>query len=174
MASRIDVELNRALPAPSNMAVFLQNWIDASCQRHPDRQILYDGFDKETVVAVRMFSGRIAQILDNVLQNALSFSPTEGMITVQATCDESVVTITIDDDGPGIPESRLEAIFDRFYSERPQSESFGNHSGLGLSISRQIAEAHQGHLFAENKSVGGARFTLILPLSAEEISTGDA
>jgi len=174
LASRIDVELNRALPAPSNMAVFLQNWIDASCQRHPDRQITYDGFDKETVVAVRMFSGRIAQILDNVLQNALSFSPTEGMITVQATCDERVVTITIDDDGPGIPESRLEAIFDRFYSERPQSESFGNHSGLGLSISRQIAEAHQGHLFAENKSVGGARFTLILPLSAEEISNGDA
>ena len=75
----------------------------------------------------------------------------------------------------GIPESRLEAIFDRFYSERPQSQkSFGNHSGLGLSISRQIAEAHQGHLFAENKSVGGARFLLILPLSAEEISNGGA
>ena len=56
---------------------------------------------KETVVAVRMFSGRIAQILDNILQNALSFSPAEGMITVQAACDEHVVTITIDDDGPG-------------------------------------------------------------------------
>ena len=168
LASRIDVELNRTLPAPSNMAVFLQNWIDASCQRHPERHLQYEGFDNDAIVLVRMFSGRIAQILDNILHNALSFSPSEGIITVQAGYDDRHVTIMIDDEGPGIPESRLDTIFDRFYSERPQAESFGNHSGLGLSISRQIAEAHQGQLFAENKPAGGARFTLMLPISAEE------
>ena len=76
--------------------------------------------------------------------------------------------MTVEDNGPGIPSNKLEAIFERFYSERPEGEKFGTHSGLGLSISKQIAEAHRGTLVAENRmdeqgNVIGARFTLKLP-----------
>jgi two-component system sensor histidine kinase ChvG len=79
-----------------------------------------------------------------------------------------MVELAVEDEGPGIPDARLEGIFDRFYSERPQSESFGSHSGLGLSISRQIVEAHQGRIAAENRrdaegDVLGARFVIRLP-----------
>ena len=81
------------------------------------------------------------------------------------------VEISVTDQGPGIPEGKLEAIFDRFYSERPPAEKFGTHSGLGLSISKQIVEAHHGRIFAQNRSapdgsVAGAIFTVRLPLRA--------
>ena len=76
--------------------------------------------------------------------------------------------VTIEDEGPGIPEEKLTAIFDRFYSERPAGEKFGTHSGLGLSISKQIVEAHRGRIWAENRrdaegAVCGARFSIRLP-----------
>ena len=76
--------------------------------------------------------------------------------------------ISVEDDGPGIPEARLEHIFDRFYSERPKGEHFGQHSGLGLSISRQIVEALKGRITAENRrdpsgKIIGARFIVRLP-----------
>ena len=79
-----------------------------------------------------------------------------------------MVEISVEDDGPGIPEGNLEQIFDRFYSERPQGERFGQHSGLGLSISRQIVEALRGRISAENRrdasgKVLGARFVVRLP-----------
>ena len=78
------------------------------------------------------------------------------------------IVVAVEDNGPGIPPNKLEAIFERFYSERPQDEKFGTHSGLGLSISKQIAEAHGGTLTAANRvdeqgNVIGARFTLSLP-----------
>ena len=79
-----------------------------------------------------------------------------------------MVAITVEDEGPGIPEARLEHIFDRFYTERPSGEMFGQHSGLGLSISRQIVEALRGRIAAENRrdvkgNTIGARFTVQLP-----------
>jgi len=84
--------------------------------------------------------------------------------------DRDWVVVTIEDDGPGIPPGSLEKIFDRFYSERPDTEQFGTHSGLGLSISRQIVAAHQGTIEAENRTdlhgkVLGARFIVRLPAS---------
>ena len=83
-----------------------------------------------------------------------------------------MIRVTIEDQGPGIPDDSLNSIFERFYSERPSAESFGNHSGLGLSISKQIVEAHDGHIWAENirpldarsdTPAEGARFVLELP-----------
>ncbi|WP_404326122.1 ATP-binding protein [Aerophototrophica crusticola] len=78
------------------------------------------------------------------------------------------VAVTVEDEGPGIPEAKLGAIFDRFYSERPKGEAFGKHSGLGLSISKQIVDAHQGTISADNRKgpdgqVQGAVFTVVLP-----------
>ena len=111
---------------------------------------------------------RLVQILRNLIANAVSFSPPRSRITLSARREGQRLRIAVTDQGPGIPEGKLEAIFDRFYTERPEGEKFGTHSGLGLSISRQIADAHGGRLFAENVTdsagkVLGARFVLLLP-----------
>ena len=94
--------------------------------------------------------------------------PRRGRIVLRAQDAGGMVEISVEDDGPGIPEAKLEHIFDRFYSERPKGEKFGQHSGLGLSISRQIVEALRGRITAENRrdengTVIGARFVVRLP-----------
>ena len=95
---------------------------------------------------------RLSQVFLNVIANAVSFSP-PGMArsASRAQPDGRAVLVTVEDEGPGIPEDKLTAIFDRFYSERPAGEKFGTHSGLGLSISKQIVEAHRGRIWAENR-----------------------
>ena len=112
--------------------------------------------------------GRLGQVFRNLLTNALSFSPPNGIVTLKARRDQGRVIIQVEDEGPGIPEDKLKAIFDRFYTERPEGEKFGTHSGLGLSISQQIVEAHNGTLIASNRRdhssrVIGARFIIDLP-----------
>jgi two-component system sensor histidine kinase ChvG len=109
-------------------------------------------------------------VFRNLLVNAISFSPPGGTIRLAARQDEDGVVVTVEDEGPGIPEGKLEAIFNRFYSERPSGEKFGTHSGLGLSISKQIIDAHHGVIRAENRRdadgrVIGARFVVRLPLA---------
>lgn len=169
-ASRIDVELHRALPEPAPINELIDNWVALSQDRFGADTLRYDRLEKD--VLVRFFPGRIVQILDNLLQNALSFSPEDSPMTLRVTVTDAAVFIALEDEGPGIPAGKLEAIFDRFYTERPTREGFGNHSGLGLSISRQIAEAHNGTLTAENRTAQsdgqmlGACFTLKLPLAA--------
>jgi two-component system sensor histidine kinase ChvG len=103
------------------------------------------------------------------MANAISFSPPGATIHIAATREGDVVVVTVEDEGPGIPEGKLEAIFERFYTERPAGEKFGTHSGLGLSISKQIVEAHRGTIRAENRrdvdgSVIGACFIVRLPV----------
>ena len=101
----------------------------------------------------------------NLVNNALRYGK-RADVRVHVAGDE--VHIVIEDEGPGIPEDKLKAIFDRFYTERPEGEKFGTHSGLGLSISQQIVEAHNGTLTASNRRdrssrIIGARFTIDLP-----------
>jgi len=117
---------------------------------------------------VQAVEGRLVQVLRNLIANAESFSPRAGRIGLRALETGGVVEISVEDEGPGIPEAKLEHIFDRFYSERPQGERFGQHSGLGLSISRQIVEALKGRISAENRrdengQIVGARFVVRLP-----------
>jgi two-component system sensor histidine kinase ChvG len=114
--------------------------------------------------------GRIVQVFRNLLGNALSFSPPHGTVKVSARHAGPMIEIVVEDQGPGIPEQKLESIFERFYSERPSGERFGQHSGLGLSISRQIVEGLRGRISAENirdaaGTVTGARFTVLLPIA---------
>ena len=111
--------------------------------------------------------GRIVQVLDNLLSNAASFSPKGAEIIFDLSTKDSPAQAVLQvlDGGPGIPENRLETVFHRFYSERPKGESFGDHSGLGLSIAKQIIEGHDGSLVASNRDTGGACFTLTLPLA---------
>ncbi|MBT5459061.1 MAG: histidine kinase, partial [Rhodospirillaceae bacterium] len=111
---------------------------------------------------------RLVQVFQNLITNAFSFSPDGGQIGVEIRRDGAWIVATVEDEGPGIPAGGLAKIFDRFYSERPEGERFGTHSGLGLSISRQIVEAHSGHIRAENRTgtsgaVTGARFVVTIP-----------
>ncbi|MGK2922147.1 MAG: stimulus-sensing domain-containing protein [Methyloceanibacter sp.] len=112
---------------------------------------------------------RLHQVMVNLLENAISFSPPDGRVTVAARRIGNEIQIAIEDEGPGIPEENLERVFERFYTDRPQ-ENFGQNSGLGLNISRQIVVAHGGRLYAENRPArdasaksGGARFVICLP-----------
>ncbi len=106
---------------------------------------------------------RLAQVFANLVDNAVSFSPPGGIVTVAISTEGEAIRVSVTDEGPGITGD-VTRIFQRFYTDRPETESFGNHSGLGLSISKQIIEAHKGSIRAENRTDrSGAIFTIVLP-----------
>jgi two-component system sensor histidine kinase ChvG len=127
------------------------------------------GVDKQAIVMGR--EGPLGQVVRNLIENARSFSPPGGEVLVSLTRVTEVrgarLRITVDDQGPGVPPDKLEKIFERFYSDRPQGAKFGNNSGLGLSIVKQIVETHRGRVWAENRiedgRIAGARFNVDLP-----------
>jgi len=169
-ASRIDAELSRAATEAVDLAPILSALveIDDSTRGPDDPRLVLDGPLAEGDAVVQAVADRLVQVLRNLIGNAHSFSPPRGAITLSARADGREVEISVEDEGPGIPEAKLESIFDRFYSERPKGERFGQHSGLGLSISRQIITALKGSITAENRRddtgrVLGARFVLRLP-----------
>ncbi|MDQ3144054.1 MAG: sensor histidine kinase, partial [Pseudomonadota bacterium] len=114
---------------------------------------------------------RLARAIDNLIDNAISFSPPNGLVEVAATRVGDEIRIRIDDEGPGVPPEQREAIFNRFHSVRPMAEAFGRHSGLGLAIARAIVEGHDGEIDVTDRddAPSGARFTIRLaaaPLEA--------
>lgn len=168
-ASRIDAELARADLVDVNFNELTETISAFYADRHDEAGPKIDLSIKDRDLHVLCVGERIGQVVRNLIDNALSFSPTDGTVRITLDRKDNWVRLRVDDDGIGIPSGKLDGIFDRFYTDRPAGEPFGNHSGLGLSISRQIAEAHRGQLYAENRmaadgSVDGARFTLLLPL----------
>jgi two-component system sensor histidine kinase ChvG len=109
---------------------------------------------------------RLERAIDNVIDNALSFSPPDGLVCMAATRIDDRIRIRIDDDGPGIAASQREAIFRRFHSERPADEAFGQHSGLGLAIARTIVEGHQGSIAALDREDGRSGASILISLPA--------
>ena len=174
-ASRLDAELSRVELEPVMIGPMLETLVDVHQSTAGDeapRLILSlpgpVGTPQGDLPALGV-EGRLVQVFRNLIVNALSFSPPGAAIHISARRDGDAVMVAIEDAGPGIPENKLEAIFERFYSERPAGEKFGTHSGLGLSISKQIIEAHRGTIRAENRrgadgSVIGARFVVRLPV----------
>jgi two-component system sensor histidine kinase ChvG len=167
-SSRVDAELSRTISAPVDIAPILLALSDlhAATRKEDDPQVTLEAPPGPMVV--RGVEGRIVQVFRNLLGNALSFSPARGRVWVRARPIGSMVEVAIEDEGPGIPEQKLESIFERFYSERPSGERFGQHSGLGLSISKQIVEGLRGTISAENRrdttgKIAGARFVVRLP-----------
>ncbi len=167
-ASRVDAELSRATTERVDIAPMLATLADIhqSTRDAGAPVIVVDAPESGLVVAG--VEGRLVQVLRNLIGNAASFSPLNGQITLHARETGAVVEVAVEDEGPGIPDHRLEEVFDRFYSERPRSEHFGKHSGLGLSICRQIVEALSGRISAENRRddtgrILGARFVVRLP-----------
>ena len=167
-ASRIDAEMSRAEAAPVKLRdlVLAVADIHAATGRDSAPQIrtqLPEG-DSLSVLGTE---GRLGQVVRNLVANAISFSPPQGVILLAARRVGRHIQLTVEDEGPGIPPDKLGAIFERFYSERPKGEKFGTHSGLGLSISKQIVEAYGGSLRADNRvdaqgRILGARFTVTL------------
>lgn len=173
-ASRLDAELSRAEAQPVDIAALLQ----ALAELHAEtagptgpRVVLELGAGPLVVPGLE---DRLGQVFRNVIANAVSFSPPGGTIRIAASrrrngAYDEKVEIVVEDEGPGVPDGKREAIFERFYSERPKGEKFGTHSGLGLSISRQIVDAHGGSIAAENRRdpdgrILGARFLIRLPV----------
>ena len=170
-ASRIDAELSRLVPEPIDLGHLLSTLVEISQATakdgHPRLKL---NIPPGTDLTVPGLEGRLGQVFQNVISNALSFSPAGTTITCQAWRQDDLVWVAIEDDGPGIHPNKLEGIFDRFYSDRPEGQAggFGKHSGLGLSISRQIVQAVGGRIWAENRHdaagrVLGARFIVELP-----------
>jgi two-component system, OmpR family, sensor histidine kinase ChvG len=169
-ASRLDAELSRDVMEPIDIAAMLRALVDIHETTRADStaHVVLSLPERRRGLVVTGFETRLSQVFLNVISNAVSFSPPGGDIRVAAREDGRAVLITVDDAGPGIPADKLNAIFDRFYTERPAAEKFGTHSGLGLSISKQIVEAHRGRIWAENRhgsggEVSGARFLIRLP-----------
>src|SRR5207248_5374805 len=170
----LDAELSRLEMSPADIAAMLRALVDMHEMTRTEtspRLILDLPADlpgRGRGMVVPGIESRLSQVFLNVIANAVSFSPPGGEIRVRAVPDGRAILVTAEDQGPGIPEDKLTAIFDRFYSERPAGEKFGTHSGLGLSISKQIVEAHRGRIWAENRrdvsgAVCGARFSIRLP-----------
>lgn len=181
-ASRLDAELSREAFGTIDLTAALSALFDAyktPLERSKERSMgevdiikideteLRLNMPKDTAIHVWGLETRLVQVFENLISNAVSFSPEGGVVQIGVSLQGPLIRITVEDEGPGIPENRLDTIFERFYSERPQHEDYGHHSGLGLSICRQIITAHQGRIFAENikdgtGNVKGARFVVIL------------
>jgi two-component system sensor histidine kinase ChvG len=120
-------------------------------------------FGPETAM-VRGDPARLAQVLRNLIDNALSFSPPGGTVTLAVNAADGRVTLSVGDEGPGVPVENRRDVFKRFYSQRPEAEDFGRHSGLGLSIAGAIVEAHGGQMRVDDTPSGrGAMFSVELP-----------
>jgi two-component system sensor histidine kinase ChvG len=178
-ASRLDAELSREAKEPVALCKLLATIIEIyrmTDNRHGIEFVLHDELPPGATVRGR--DERLGQVFRNLIDNAVSFSPEQGKVTVTASRHDIVARVTVEDEGPGIPPGNLESIFERFYTERP-GESFGRNSGLGLSIARQIIEGAGGRIYAENRSsdnqqgtnqqAGGARLIVELPLSHQHV-----
>ena len=174
-ASRLDAELQRQESAPVDISKLLNTLIAVANEvKREDGVKVTLKFEGSGARAFRMpgHDSRLGQVVDNLIENARSFSPPGG--TVRVTCRrlKSQIEIAVDDDGPGVRPEAMEKIFERFYTDRPH-QGFGQNSGLGLSISKQIVEAHGGSIWVENRlgapdidgapKVLGAHFVVRLP-----------
>jgi two-component system sensor histidine kinase ChvG len=171
-ASRLDAELSRDRPRPIDLNVLIGDiaGIYETTAKPGEATVKLTPGTGDTRVLGR--DGPLGQVFRNLIDNARSFSPAGGEVRVGLHRNEAdptrALSVTIDDDGPGIPPDNLETVFERFYTSRPKGTAFGANSGLGLSIVRQIVEAHGGLVQAENRlapdgSFAGARFRVDLP-----------
>lgn len=174
-ASRLDAEMQRMKAEPVDVRRLVE--AVAAIANGVDRgdgvttNVTIVGGQPDAAYFVNGHDSRLAQVVTNLVDNARSFSPKGGTVRITARRLRNEMEITVDDDGPGIPDHAMQRIFERFYTDRPEDQGFGQNSGLGLSISRQIIEAHGGSIHAENRTDGGdavlgARFVVRLPAAA--------
>ena len=172
-ASRLDAELARDKAGLMDVRQLLDNIVTMSHDRKAEAASLKLTLDVQASKSNKddfCISGhedRLARVIINLIENARSFVPkNNGKIRIWLKKDRQNIVIGVEDNGPGIASDNIDQIFERFYKDRPDSQDFGQNSGLGLSISRQIIDAHGGTIHAENRTDGesGARFIIKLPI----------
>jgi two-component system sensor histidine kinase ChvG len=177
-ASRLDAELQRQDMTLVDLRRLLNTLTSVANETRLGHDVLvearFEGRGPGDTFSVPGHDSRLGQVVSNLLSNAQSFSAAGGKVRIACRRNRSEIEIMVDDDGPGIREDALLRIFERFYTDRPH-QGFGQNSGLGLSISKQIIEAHGGRIWAENRpgpaddegapTVAGARFIVRLPAS---------
>jgi two-component system sensor histidine kinase ChvG len=165
-AARTDAELARATFDRVDLGPMIEQLVASweSRRETGDARIAF-ARPRMNTAAVMGKPDRLARAINNILDNAVSFSPPGGLVEIAAARVGDQVRIRIDDEGPGVPPDAREAIFNRFHSVRPEGEGFGRHSGLGLAIARAIVEGHDGEIDVQDRddAPSGARFTLRLP-----------
>jgi two-component system sensor histidine kinase ChvG len=167
--SRLDAELTRARFEPVDLGQMIESLLPLWEARAGERRVAIVFARPRTGTAVILGEeSRLARVLDNIVDNAISFSPEGGLVEICAVRIGDEVTITVEDEGPGVPPEAREAIFRRFHSLRPEGEAFGRHSGLGLAIAKAIVKGHDGWIGAEDRRDGrmGARFVVRFPAPA--------
>jgi len=179
-ASRLDAELSRQEAVPVDLRRLLTTVVGvvrastATDRDGVDIVLEFAAAADDTAYLVCGHDSRLGQVFNNLIDNARSFCRQGGTVRVAARPKGGLVEVVVEDDGPGIRPDQFERIFERFYTDRADSDCFGQNSGLGLSISKQIVEAHHGRIWAENRTgpgegdggppaVLGARFTVRLP-----------
>lgn len=167
-ASRLDALLSRAKFEQVDVGAMIAALLDARAERGVERgiRIRFDRRDEDRLVVMGE-GARLERVFENLIENAVSFSPDGGLIVVGGTLELDELVVRVEDEGPGVPEEAREQVFRRFQSLRPESEEFGKHSGLGLAIARTIVEGHQGSILIESREdrLSGARFVVRLPLA---------
>ncbi|MEO6113005.1 MAG: HAMP domain-containing sensor histidine kinase [Sphingomicrobium sp.] len=164
-AARTDAELARARFEPVDLGVLIGQLVSSWETRRETGNVRIAFARPRRASAIVMGEpGRLARAIDNLIDNAISFSPAEGLVEIAATHVGDEIFVRIEDEGPGVPAELREAIFNRFHSVRPVTESFGRHSGLGLAIARAIVEGHDGEIDVADRddAPSGARFTIRL------------
>jgi len=175
-ASRLDAELQRQDMAPVDLRRLLTTLASVANETRIGHDVgveaRFEGRSVNDAFWVPGHDSRLGQVISNLLSNAQSFSSAGGKVRILCRRVRNEIEILVDDDGPGIRPDALERVFERFYTDRPH-QGFGQNSGLGLSISKQIIEAHGGRIWAENRpgpkdadgepTVSGARFVVRLP-----------
>ena len=168
-ASRLDAELSRESPRPVALTRLLRDIVGLyETTRHDGDAHVRLSPDDGDIITVPGREGPLSQVFRNLIDNARSFSPADGDVWVTLSRERGQAVVKVDDNGPGMPPENLETVFERFYTARPRGAAFGGNSGLGLSIARQIVEAHGGRIHAENRldaarAVTGARFVVTIP-----------
>lgn len=165
-AARTDAELARARFEPVDLGPLIQGLVSSWENRRETGNVrLAFARPRRESTIVMGEPGRLARAIDNIIDNAISFSPSGGLVEIAAIHVGDDILIRVDDEGPGVPGELREAIFNRFHSVRPKSENFGRHSGLGLAIARAIVEGHDGEIDVADRddAPSGARFTIKLP-----------
>ena len=167
-ASRLDAELARNVSQVVDLKKITEAMVSMNGEKaaqHGVRIMLHTSGAPSYMTMGQ--DSRLAQVVSNLIDNAISFSPKESVVHVFLSNKGKSIQLMVKDEGPGI-QGDPEKIFERFYTDRPAGEDFGNHSGLGLAISKQIIEAHQGVIVAQNSAGGsGAEFCVILPKANE-------